>query len=527
MGNYFNPDNDRFQMAVNNDIYVDKSELIQITNSRLNKGDKRFIYVSRPRRFGKSTALNMLCAYYSKGCRSEAIFNQLAISQSESYQKYLNRFNVIYADMQKFLRLSRNNIDKMLDIFAERVIKEISNAYSEFETDETDLPSYLEQFYCRYHAQFIILIDEWDCVFRTVKGDEAAKKYYLDYLSSLLKEQPYVALAYVTGILPIKQYGNNSVLNMFDDSIMTQPYDFAPYIGLTSEEVKFLCEKYRVSFDIMKSWYDGYKLKSFEMYCPRSVISAIEKQEFKSYWTQTETYEALSGYIAMDFDGLHSTLENILAGQKVFIDPYTFANDMFHFKDKDDILTLLVHLGYLGYDGDTKEVFIPNKEIADEFVRSMRKTGLWKETINAVVKSRQLLTDTLNGEVQKVAAAIEEVHENVPILSYNNEQSLRFVILLAYYYAREQYNIFQEMPSGDGYADIVFLPKPNIGLSDYLPLVIELKWNQSAETAIRQIKNRKYIKALSGFDKALLVGINYDKNTKKHECMIEEQVIKE
>ena len=278
-------------------------------------------------------------------------------------------------------------------------------------------------------------------------------------------------------------------------------------------------------FDKMQAWYDGYKSDKKELYCPNSVVQAIEEQSFDSYWTKTEVYEALANYIAMNYDGLHDTVEKLLACEDIEIDTGSFQNDMVTFHCADDVLTLLVHLGYLAYRSDTKCVYIPNKEVRDEFVRSMKVTGLWKETIDAVLKSKQLLTDTLAGKADIVADCIRRVHEqNSSILNYNNEQSLRFIVLIAYYYAREQYNIIQELPAGEGFADIIYIPKPFVDANSYPPMVVELKWNKTADSAIAQIKNKKYPDALQGYNKMLLVGINYDKDSKEHECVIEKSV---
>ena len=282
-------------------------------------------------------------------------------------------------------------------------------------------------------------------------------------------------------------------------------------------------DRYDISYEDMRSWYNGYNLNGTELYCPRSVVKAVTDREFDCYWTKTEVYEALSNYIAMNYDGLHDIVEKLLAGEEIEIDTGTFQNDMVTFHCADDVLTLLVHLGYLAYRSDTQCVYIPNKEVRDEFVRSMKITGLWKETIDAVLKSKQLLSDTLLGKGKVVADCIRRVHEqNSSILNYNNEQSLRFIVLIAYYYAREQYNIIQELPAGEGFADIVFIPKPFVDIEKYPPMVVELKWNKTADAAIAQIKNRKYPDALQGYDKILLVGLNYDKDTKEHVCVIEE-----
>ena len=522
MGIYLNPNNGRFLQAVNSRIYVDKSPLIAFTNERIGTEQKN-ICVSRPRRFGKSVNLAMLAAYYSKGCDSRDLFSDLSIASSESYSKHLNQYNVIYINMQDFLSRSKD-IENMLQRLEKRLFKDLHTANPEVDLDIDDgLAFWMEDFFSVDKVPFVILIDEWDCVMREHMNDKESQRVYLDFLRNWLKDKEYVALAYMTGILPIKKYGTHSALNMFDEFSMLSSKGIEKYIGFTDEEVINLCGQYDVSFDDMKSWYDGYRLNGVELYCPRSVIKAIDERTFGGYWTETETYEALAKYIAMNFDGLHDTLEELLADQPQTVDTRTFTNDMVTFANKDDILTLLIHLGYLGYESADKTVYIPNKEIADEFVVSMKATGLWKETIATVLQSRQLLADTLQGKSDVVAQAIEKVHDsNSSVINYNNEQSLRFIILIAYYYAKEKYEIIQEMPSGKGFADIMFIPKHNVDTAVYLPMVIELKWDQTAQTAIGQIRGRNYPERLKGFEKILLVGISYDKDSKKHECIIEE-----
>ena len=521
MGIFVNPGNASFIEALNSEIYVDKSGLISVTNKRINTKQK-YICVSRPRRFGKSLNLGMLAAYYGKGSGSSELFDKLVISGTEGYTEHLNKYNVIYLNMQQFLSGSKN-VEEMLSSINKGLMYDLEDDFEDINLrPEMGLTYNLNRVFAKKKEPFVFLIDEWDCVMRENMDNKDAQKKYLDFIRNLLKDQTYVALAYMTGILPIKKYGSHSALNMFDEYSMLESEPFQKYTGFTGEEVMELCNEYGIDFESMKSWYDGYELDGTELYCPRSVLMAIEKKRFSNYWTQTETYEALAKYITMNYDGLHETIEKLLAGQEQPVDTRTFSNDMVTFENKDDILTLLIHLGYLGYRSDKKTSYIPNKEIYDEFVTSMKAKGLWKETIDAVLKSKKLLADTLAGKADIVADCIRMVHEkNSSILNYNNEQSLRFIVLIAYFYAREQYNIIQELPSGEGFADIVFIPKPFIDANAYPPMVVELKWNKTAEAAIAQIKNKKYPDALEGFDNILLVGINYDKDSKEHECVIE------
>ena len=525
MGIYLNPSNGKFRKAIKSEIYVDKSDLITKLNERVGKENCN-VCVSRPRRFGKSMNLAMAAAYYSKGCDSSDLFSELAVAKSKSYKEHLNQYNVIYINMQDFLSESKS-IDDMLNLLKQSLILDFEEEFENINLhSELGMTYSMKRIYKSDNVPFVILIDEWDCVMREHMNDKEAQKIYLDFLRNWLKDKEYVALAYMTGILPIKKYGTHSALNMFDEYSMLSSKGIEKYIGFTDEEVSNLCKQYDINFDDMKSWYDGYRLNETELYCPRSVVKAIAERTFGGYWTETETYEALAKYIAMNFDGLHDTLEELLSGQPQPVDTRTFTNDMVTFANKDDIMTLLIHLGYLGYNSSNKTVYIPNKEIADEFVVSMKATGLWKETVETVLQSRQLLADTLQGKADIVAQAIEKVHDsNSSILNYNNEQSLRFIILIAYYYAKEQYEIIQEMPSGKGFADIVFIPKHNADTEKCPPMVVELKWDDTAETAIKQIKDRNYPDKLKSFEKILLVGISYEKDiekNKKHRCIIEE-----
>ena len=535
MSVFVNPGNDRFRQALNSKIYVDKSGLISITNGRINS-EQKYICVSRPRRFGKSLNLGMLAAYYVKGQNSHELFNDLEISKVKGYTEHLNKYNVIYLNMQDFLSISKN-VEEMIEIITESLMIDFEDCFPDVKLyPRLGLVYNLKRIYestkkntvdkdnntVTEYEPFIFLIDEWDCVMRENMDNKDAQKKYLDFIRNLLKDQTYVALAYMTGILPIKKYGSHSALNMFYEYSMLSSKSVERFTGFTAQEVKALCQQYDIDYEDMKAWYDGYNLNGTELYCPRSVIMAVTERDFSNYWTQTETYEALAKYITMNFDGLHETIEKLLAGQEQPVDTRTFSNDMVTFENKDDILTLLIHLGYLGYRSDKKTSYIPNKEIYDEYVTSMKAKGLWKETIDAVLKSKKLLADTLAGKADIVADCIRIVHEkNSSVLNYNNEQSLRFIVLIAYFYAREQYNIIQELPSGEGFADIVFIPKPFIDANAYPPMVVELKWNKTADAAIAQIKNKKYPDALEGYDNILLVGINYDKDSKEHECVIE------
>lgn len=520
MGVYLNPGNHGFREAVCSEIYVDKTGLIAHTNKCMNTKEK-FICVSRPRRFGKSMALEMLAAYYSRGCGSADLFKGCTIEKEETFQEYLNKYDVIFLNMQQFLIEAAPG--KVTEYLEQEVLEELHEEYEGIlKGREIGLAAALRKIHAKTEKPFIFLIDEWDCVMRERQESEALQKKYLDFLRNLLKDQSYVALAYMTGILPVKKYGQHSALNMFWEYSMTNQYVLEEYTGFTEDEVKALCQRFDMDFAEVGSWYDGYRFKKFKhIYNPRSVVAAMSFRDFSSYWTSTETYDALKIYMDMDFDGLRSALVQMLGGGRVRVNTLSFQNDMRNFRVKDDILTLLIHLGYLGYDSEAEEAFIPNKEIIREFENAM-SVGGWAEVMDVLKASEKLLEDTLNCDEKSVAEALDRAHTEVAsILAYNDENSLGCAIGLAYYSARKDYKMIRELPTGRGFADVVFLPLPHTGKP---AIVVELKYNKTATTAIQQIKGRHYTQALEGYTgEILLVGINYNKNhaDKPHSCVIE------
>lgn len=518
MGVYLNPRNDGFAEAIHSEIYVDKTKLIVLTNQYMNT-EQKYICVSRPRRFGKSMTLRMLAAYYSRSCDSRELFAGRKIEKEPSFMDNLNQYDVIFLNMQQFLIRAKDQI--FTEYLEKAVIADIRKEYGKyFPEQETVLAAALEQIYADTGKKFIFLIDEWDCVMRERQESAALQKEYLDFLRSLLKDQPYVALAYMTGILPVKKYGQHSALNMFWEYSMTDQSVFEEYTGFTEEEVKKLCRQYEMNFLETGNWYDGYQFRQFKhVYNPRSVVAAMKSRHFSNYWTSTETYEALKIYMDMDFDGLRSDIVRMLGEERIAVNTHSFQNDMQTFKTKDDVLTLLVHLGYLGYDADQKEVFIPNREIAGEFENAM-SVGGWTEVMNVLKASEKLLQDTLCLDAESVAKGLDRAHTEVAsVLTYNDENSLGCAISLAYYSARKDYRMVRELPTGRGFADVVFLPLPSVNKP---ALVVELKYDKTAGTAIQQIKDRHYTQVLEGYaGEILLVGINYDKENKQHSCIIE------
>ena len=523
MGIFVNPNNSAFQVALNSEIYVDKTQLLSYTNKVL--GTKEgFICNSRPRRFGKSTTADMLAAYYSRGCDSEKMFEGLEISRDSDFYTHLNRYEVIRIDVQ-WCRTSAKSAAATVTYIEENIIRELQEIYQKVPLPDS-LPDSLAAVNKVTGQKFIIIIDEWDCLIRDEAENTELLEEYITLLRGLFKGSTpteFIHLAYLTGILPIKKIKTQSALNNFDEFTMLDAGILAPYVGFTEKEVEALCEKYSKDFKEVKHWYDGYFLQKEHIYNPKAVVSVMMRGNFKSYWSLTGTYESILPLISMDFDGLKTDTIKMLSGDSVKVEVDSFQNDMVTFQDKDDVLTLLIHLGYLAYDETKETAFIPNEEIRSEFSKATRRKK-WNELTELYVRSNELLQSTLDMDSNAVAELIERFHmDYTSALQYNNENSLSSVLSIAYLSAMQYYfKPVREMPAGRGFADLVFLPKKEY--PELPALLMELKWNKSAEGAIRQVKERKYVKTLENYTgEILLIGINYSKKEKRHQCVIEKR----
>jgi hypothetical protein len=525
MGIYVNPGKEGFERAVNSPIYVDKTGLLEYTNKVLGT-EQGFMCVSRPRRFGKSMAANMMMAYYSKGTDSGEMFSNLSISKTSDYKKHLNAHNVIYMDIASFL-VKAQDISNVMEYMQKRVIENLCIQYPDaVKPDDHVLADALENVHQKTGEKFIVIIDEWDAIFREKKSDKELQEKYVNFLRGLFKSgqsAAFIELAYLTGILPIKRYNSESALNNFKEFTMTRPGKLAEYIGFTEDEVRALCTEYDMDFEEAKLWYDGYSFQNLtHIYNPNAVVNAMLNEEYGSYWTDTAAYTSITDLIVMNFDGLKDSILQMLAGERVAVNVRSFQNDMTSLRKRDDVLTLLIHLGYLAYDS-SGNAYIPNEEVKDSFYNAIQDTN-WTPVLEACKASDALLKATINGDCEAVAAGIDAVHmANTSILNYNDENALACVITLAYYNAANKYTLHREMPAGKGYADILFRPRK---YSDCPAMVVELKMNQSAESALAQIKERRYVEALPDYEgKMLLVGVNYDRETKVHTCVIEEVIM--
>ncbi len=583
MGNILNPGNDnsfiRLVKAKDTRVFVDKTEFIEKTNALFNT-DGNLIAVTRPRRFGKTVTAHMLSAYYSKGYAGQEIFNDLEISNKNSFKEHLNKYDVIYIDMnsidgryKNYLKKTKKvqGVESLVDYLEYSIIKELrgqknfAECFENNDIENTGLLEALSALQTDLNAQFIFIMDEWDLVYREYRHDEPLQKAFINLLKDLFKsDDGYAcfALAYLTGILPIKKYNSQSALNGFDEYNMLAPGDFAKYFGFTDDEVAEIVKspKCQISHQDLKEWYEGYKIKGLDIYNPNSVTKAVSRNECISYWCGTSSNEEVVRLINMNFDGIKQDILNLIEGREIAFNCGRFQNDMVSIKSEDDILCLLVCLGYLGCknpNGDNVEeekpsednnedateqtekieqdeqaktankknrriAYVPNAEIKSALMDIVKEQE-WYERMETIERSENLLKAIKALDGDKVAELIQDVHNSpsVSIYDYNSESALTFCVITGLLWSTlDDYDYHREDQAGKGRVDLVY--EPSVKGSEPL-ILIEFKYGESAETALRQIKTQEYYKRYTKkyTKNIILVGINYDPKTKDHQCLIE------
>ena len=547
MGNILNPTKENsFEILVNfkdKDIFVDKTDFIEKISAKINT-DKRFMAVTRPRRFGKTVTAHMLSAYFSKGYVGRSIFDELEISKKDSYEQHLNKYNVIYIDMNSINGLydgytNKNQkvegVNDLVDYLEYSIIKDLreredfAECFNKHQIENTGLLEALSNLRNDLNTKFIFIMDEWDLIYRDYRNEEPLQKKFIEFLRGLFKSdggKACFALAYLTGILPIKKYNSQSALNNFDEYNMLSSGNFAPYFGFTEDEVAEIVKSpdCKVSHHDLKEWYEGYKIKGIDIYNPNSVCKAISRNECISYWSGTSSNEEVVRLINMDFDGIKEDIINLIEGDEVTFSCANFQNDMVTLKDKNDVFSLLVCLGYLGC-AETKNQFrkvayVPNAEIKAVLLDIVREQN-WYERIETIKRSENLLKAIKELDGTTVATIIQNIHNSsaVSLLDYNDEESLTYCVMTGLLWSTlDDYSYHREDQAGKGRVDLVYEP-----LTRRHPLIlIEFKYDGSAEDAIAQIKKQEYFKRYTGqYRNIIIVGINYSTKTKEHQCLIE------
>ena len=523
MGFYVNPSEELLRMAVNSRVYVDKSMILHELNQLLNTED-RFVCVARPRRFGKSMAGNMISAYYCKTANSRPILEKLKIAQIPDFETYLNAFNVIKFDVNGFFS-NANKKKNIVPIFTTKLREEFMEEFPDCGIKKSySLADCIEKIYQKTRTKFVMILDEYDVLVRE-QVKSSIFDPYLNFLNGLFKNAdiaPAFALVYLTGVLPIVRDKVQSKLNLFTEYTMTDAKLLTEFVGFTEEETRALCEQYQMDFEECRRWYDGYKMnyhdKSFEIYNPKSVVQAMIDKKFGDYWTKTGSYDSIRIYISMNFEGIKDDVKTMIAGGYIGVKVDKFLNTMTDFHSKDAVFAYLIHLGYLAYDSTTKQCHIPNNEIRSEWIYAIEDDPDYAKAIEIVNNSKQLLDKTVEGDAQAVAEALSAAHEQLMSRQrYNHEACLQCAIRFAYFYATSRYTIISELPAGNGYADVVFVPYiPNVPA-----MIVELRRNNSTGAALQQIENKQYFNVMDKYHgDLLLVAINYDEKTNIHTCEI-------
>ena len=523
MGIYLNPSNAGFKKTLAGNIFVDKSMLISELNKFIDCGNQ-YICVSRPRRFGKTIATNIMCAYYSKGCDSREIFSKLKISKAKNYEQYLNKLNFIKIDVASEYQNARVKDEMLIDLQA-KLLREFRAQFPKIKfRDNETLANCMMEVYSATGETFVIILDEYDCLVRNQFGTNLFANY-LEFLNGLFKSdtlKPAIALAYLTGILPIVRDRVQSKLNNFREYTILNAYNLAEFVGFTEKEVKPLCKKYKVDFAQCKKEYDGYAQNGFEIYNPESVVMCMETKEFGNFWGKTSTYMVITDRLKHNYKGAKEDVIKMLSGEEIKVNITRYMNTMTDFHSKDDVFTYLIHLGYLAYNSKEGTCRIPNLEVRKEWNNAIEDMPEYSKTDEIIKASEELLEQTLLKNSDAVAKALDNTHLHVSSnRNYNNENALAAAVYIAFVHALNYYNCFKELSTGKGFADLVYVPV--VKSPEHPAIIIELKINESTGKALQQIQNRQYFDALDNYKGNLLfVAINYDKDTKKHECEITE-----
>ena len=576
MGLYVNPGNSVFKEIVSSEIYVDKTMLLAELNKTIGT-ESKFLAVSRPHQFGKTMAESMIAAYYSRDCHSAELFKDFKIAGDPSFAKHLNKYNVLHLDINRFwLQYDRDAISKMQDMVKDDFIETFSGV--DFEAD-WEISDYVTGV-CRHtKTPFVVIFDDYDVLFRDEYVLPDLLSSYLKFLNDFFNSKDVsscIALAYITGLFPIirdeaqsklegasknlkvrfcqtpfwleknrkpsittgipasfggspsqnsadapEQQVFRAPLNNFKEITFLNPGRFADFTGFTEDEVKGLCDRHSMNFSECQSWYGGYRFHGRDIYAPMSVVCAVKEGSCKPYWNQTYGFRAVRDVVILGFDGMREDIERMISGESIPLDVNGFENDPFKISSKDDAFTYLCHLGCLTYSAEDGTCRIPNREVRGEWVKAIEGLPDYSSILSMIRASKSLLESAWSGDAKAVASALGLAHEKLTSpLSYDNEKSLQSAIRLAFFYADCYYTIVSEFPAGKGYADLVFIPyKPNVPA-----MVVELKAKGAAQSAFDQIRSKRYFAGLDKYEgNLLLVGVSYDKTTKKHECVIEKR----
>ena len=510
--------NNEFELVSKDKFFVDKTNMIKDISNLIGVKD-RFICITRPRRFGKTINAMMLACYYSKNADFKKLFDGLEISKSESYLEHLNKHNVIYMTMNE-LPKPNCSYEEFIEGYIKDLVEDVFNLYPDVKIDKSKyLPKIFSQVYNETNESFIFIIDEWDYIFNNNLFSEKDRENFLQFLKDLLKDKPYVELAYMTGVLPIAKYSSGSALNMFKEYNILNDKKYNKYFGFTFDETKKLCAKQdKITFEELKDWYNGYKTYTGDnIFNPRSVVYALGDGVCQSYWTNTGPMDEILYYINSDIDNIKNDVVQMVSGIPLEIKLKGYGAEQKELNTRNQILSAMTIYGFLSYHDET--LAIPNKELRIKFDEALEDKSMGAVS-EIVMKSNEMLKATLKKDTETMEKLIQEAHDiNIPVIKYNDENSLACIITLVYLSARTKYKIVREMPAGIGFADFIFYPNDKSKPA----FIIELKKDSTPEEALKQIKEKRYALALKEYTgQKLAVGISYNSKQKQHHVKIEE-----
>jgi hypothetical protein len=485
------------------------------------------------------------CMEKVAACGAYGAADDRAESSEESlYEKYLNKSNVIYwdmnavqADFRDYLKENKDSDMDIVDFLRYQTVRELrknqkfKKVLDDNEVGKFSLHGAFDALFQDLKATFVLIMDEWDLIYREYRDDEQLQKNFIDLLKDLFKSGSVsrcFSLVYLTGILPIKKYNSQSALNMFDEYNMMSPEPYEKYFGFTEEEVSQICRTFNsnISLTNLREWYEGYKLNNKDIYNPNSVVLAMSDGKCKSYWSGTSSNEEVVWLINKNFDGIKDDIVHLIEGCPVRFDMGSFQNDMVTIENKDQVFSLLVCFGYLGCSDageNIRTAYVPNKEIRIA-LKTIVRSQKWFNSMSIIRRSEELFTAIKELDGENTARIVEEIHStpNVSLLGYNSEEALVFTLIAGLMWSTDyEYECYRELQSGKGFVDLVYVPKTR---QDLPVLIIEFKKDADALDAINQIKDRNYTGRYCRNDyygNILFLGISYNSRTKKHQCLIE------
>ncbi|MCD7833117.1 MAG: ATP-binding protein [Lachnospiraceae bacterium] len=534
MGYYLNPEDilELYKGEIDKPYFVDKTKMLGELITLLEQG-RSYISVTRPRRFGKSMVAAMIGSFFGKGADASEVFSHLKIAEKQNYEKHLNQHNLIYIDFSRAVE-ECESYKQYITTIKKRLMNDLKRAYPDVEIDDEDSMGAALRTVSLAHdnEKFLLIFDEWDYVFHKDYFTESDRGKFTAFLGGMTKGMAYVEMAYLTGVLPIKKYSASDTMNHFSEYNMANSDMYDEYFGFTGEEVDELYQRYLSNCAVpvflredLADWYDGYQRENGgSIYNPNSVVQALTRNATNNYWARAGEYDELREYVLNDIDGVRDAVMLLAAGEPIQADLSEYASTATKLRNRDEIFSVMTVYGYLNYyDGSVR---IPNKELELEFDRIIRTEPEYSYMRELEKESARILQATYDGDEDTVGKVLAIVHTTEsPLKAYNDEAELSGSVKLAYIAARNNYDMQREDQAGIGYVDYIFYPHDR---SDD-GIIIELKVDDSPETALKQIKDKNYALKFQGkigelpktTGRIILVGIGYYRKDKVHRCKIE------